>query len=61
MITKFLWEQCTWHFFCDTEAMDFFLALIGSIITIPLDIILSPFELMALILHKIVNNRRKKL
>ena len=55
MITKYWWEH---HTFSGPEAYDFLLAILTSIVSIPLDIILSPLELIAFILYK---NRRNKL
>lgn len=57
MITKYWWE---YHTLCSySEPQDFLFAILISIVSIPLDIILLPFELMALILYKINKNRRK--
>ena len=55
MITKHWWEI---HTFAGPEPYDFLLAILTSIISIPLDVLLSPLELVAFILYK---NRRKKL
>lgn len=52
MITHYFWEELTHTFFvCPT---DYLLAIIVSIITIPVDILLFPLEILALIIYKIV-------
>lgn len=51
LITKELWERTIHVFFA--EPIDYMLAIIGSIVTIPLDLILSPFEVIGLVLYKI--------
>lgn len=50
MITKYWWEEMTCRF-C-VESIHYLGAILGSIITIPFDIILLPFELIALIMFK---------
>lgn len=60
MITINLWNKLViWKMF-GAEEMDYLLALLGSFITIPLDIILCPIELMGLLAYKIGENWRKK-
>lgn len=50
MVTKALWGLCTrWS----TEAIDYLIAILGSIVTVPMDIVLAPFEIIALIIWKI--------
>lgn len=56
MITKYWWEGLTWY--CP-EPTDYLLAIISSFISIPLDIVLSPFELLALVIYKFREKRRK--
>ena len=57
MITKYWWEERLCKSFI--EPIHYLEAVLGSIITIPLDIVLSPFELIALIVYKIHEKRRK--
>ena len=52
MLTYKLWENTYYTFF--VGPIDYLLAIIGSIFTIPLDILLSPLEILALIVYKIV-------
>lgn len=52
MLTKNLWENSVYYKFF-ASPIDYLLALLGSLITLPLDIILSPFELIGLVLYKI--------
>ena len=60
MITIKLWDNTVvWKIF-GAEPTDYLLALLGSLITIPLDIILCPIELMGLLAYKIGENWRKK-
>lgn len=54
MITKYLWETTALYKWF-AEPIDYLFALLGSIVTIPLDLILSPFEIIGLILYKIFN------
>lgn len=51
MLTRVLWEECitSWH----RDPFDYFMAMIGSVVTIPLDIALSPIELIAWIIYKV--------
>lgn len=56
MITKYWWENLTWY--CP-EPTDYLFAIMSSFLSIPLDIVLSPFELIALIVYKIHEKRRK--
>lgn len=51
MITKVLWEKVHYNLF--VEPIDYFLAVVGSILTIPIDILLSPLELIGYILYKL--------
>lgn len=52
MLTIELWKRSVTyvHF---PEPIDYFLAISGSILTIPVDIILSPIEIIGLVLYKI--------
>ena len=52
MITKELWAKLIYYNWFP-DAIDYLLLVIGSIITIPLDILLSPLEIIAFILYKI--------
>lgn len=51
MITKSIWENVCYKLFA--EPIDYFLAIIASVLTIPLDILLSPFEIIGFIMYKI--------
>ena len=52
MLTYKLWESTYCQLF--TSPVDYFLAIIGSIFTIPLDILLFPLEIIAFIIYKII-------
>lgn len=52
MITKELWNNLVISYL-NTEPIEYFLAIICSIFTIPLDLVLSPFELIAFIIWKV--------
>lgn len=51
MITFKIWEELTYTLF--VSPTDYLLAIIGSIIAIPVDLLLSPLEILALIIYKI--------
>ena len=52
MITKYLWEKFViYQIF--VEPIDYMFAIIGSVITIPLDLLLIPLEIIGFILYKI--------
>jgi hypothetical protein len=51
MLTHKIWEEVIYTFFI--TPLDYLLAILGSIITIPLDILLSPLEIVAFIIYKI--------
>lgn len=54
MFTKELWEtQVTYNMW--KEPIDFLYLILGLILTIPLDIILSPIEIIGFVLYKIFN------
>lgn len=57
MITNYWWDEMTCRF-C-VEPIHYLSAILGFIITVPLDILLLPFELVAFILYKIHEKRRK--
>ena len=52
MITINIWNKFVLDHIFYTEMINIFLALLLSFITIPLDIIFSPLELVAYIIHK---------
>lgn len=52
MLTYKLWESTYCQLF--NSSVDYLLAIIGSIFTIPLDILLFPLEILAFIIYKIV-------
>lgn len=52
MLTYKLWESTYCQLF--TSPVDYLLAIIGSIFTIPLDILLFPLEIIAFIIYKII-------
>ena len=56
MTTKYWWEYHTFRSYL--EPQDFLFAILISIVSIPADIVLSPFELIALIVYKIHEKRR---
>lgn len=51
MITEKMWKDVL----CEicTEPVDFMFGVIGTMITIPLDIVLFPIEIIAFIIYKI--------
>lgn len=51
MITEKMWKDVL----CDicTEPIDFMFGVIGRMITIPLDVVLFPIEIIAFIIYKI--------
>lgn len=51
MITNYWWEEMLCRLFI--KPIHYLGAILGSIITIPLDILLSPFELIGFIIYKI--------
>ena len=52
MITKKLWKEIYMNFF--NEPIDYLIGVIENLITIPLDILLSPFEIIGFIVYKIM-------
>ena len=52
MLTYKIWEEVVYTFF--RTPLDYLLAILGSIITIPIDILLSPLEILAFIVYKII-------
>lgn len=52
MITKKIWEEIYMELF--NEPIDYMLGIIGTLITIPLDILLLPFEIIGFIVYKIM-------
>ena len=54
MITNYWWNERTFHIY--TRPVHYLAAILGFIITVPLDILLLPFELVAFILYKINEN-----
>lgn len=52
MITNKLWKDIYMNIF--NEPINYFLGVLGTIITIPIDLILSPFEIIGFILYKIL-------
>ncbi len=53
MITKKFWED-TVLYYLYAEPIDYMLGIMGSVITIPMDILLLPFEIMGFIVYKIM-------
>ena len=54
MITKYWWDEMTYRFY--VGPIHYLSAILGFIITVQLDILLLPFELVAFILYKINKN-----
>lgn len=54
MITNYWWDEMTCRFY--VGPIHYLSAILGFIITVPLDILLLPFELVAFILYKINKN-----
>ena len=52
MITIKLWKEIYMELF--NEPIDYMLGIIGTLITIPLDILLLPFEIIGFIIYKIM-------
>lgn len=52
MLTHKLWKYIYLQLF--NSSVDYLFAIIGSIFTIPLDILLFPLEILAFIIYKIV-------
>lgn len=55
MITIKFWKDVLWDI-C-TEPIDFMFGVIGTMITIPLDIVLFPIEIIAFIIYKILERK----
>ena len=51
MLTIKFWKDIIFELF--TEPIDLMLGVLGTMITIPLDIALSPIEIIAFIIYKI--------
>lgn len=51
MITYKIWRELSYNIF--TEPEEYLLAIIGSIFSVPLDILLFPLEIVAFIIYKI--------
>lgn len=52
MITIKLWKDIFMNIF--NEPINYFLGVLGTILTIPIDLILSLFEIIGFILYKIL-------
>lgn len=52
MLTIKLWKDVYMDIF--EEPIDYFLGVLGTILTVPIDLILSPFEIIVFILYKIL-------
>lgn len=52
MITKKFWEDTVLYLWA--EPIDYMLGIMGSFITIPMDILLLPFEIIGFIIYKIM-------
>lgn len=52
MLTIKLWKDVYMDIF--EEPIDYFLGVLGTILTVPIDLILSPFEIIGFILYKIL-------
>lgn len=51
MITYKIWEELSCTFF--RGPLDYLLTILWSIVAIPVDLLLSPLEILALIVYKI--------
>lgn len=51
MITKEVWEDIYGNI-C-SEPVDYMIGVMKSLLTVPLDILLSPFEIIAFIIYKL--------
>ena len=56
MITIKIWKDIILEL-C-TEPIDFMIGVFGTIITIPLDIVLFPIEIIAFIIYKILERKQ---
>ena len=52
MITKKIWEDTVLYLY--TEPIDYMFGIMGCFITIPMDILLLPFEIIGFIIYKIM-------
>ena len=52
MITKKFWKEIYMELL--NEPIDYLLGVMGTLITIPLDILLLPFEIIGFIVYKIM-------
>ena len=55
MITIKFWKDVIFEVY--TEAIDLMIGVLGTIITIPLDIVLFPIEIIAFIIYKILERK----
>lgn len=58
MLTIKLWIDVYMDIF--NEPIDYFLGVIRTILTIPIDLILAPFEIIGFILYKILEKKKKQ-
>ena len=58
MLTIKLWIDVYMDIF--NEPIDYFLGVIRTLLTIPIDLILAPFEIIGFILYKILERRMRK-
>lgn len=59
MLTYSSWEKNWGYSWCE-EPQEILLLILQTILLIPIDIILSPIEVIAYILYKFKNKERKK-
>ena len=52
MLTIKLWKDVYMNIF--NEPIDYLFGVLGTILTIPIDLILSPFEIIGFILYRIL-------
>lgn len=55
MITIKFWKDVIFELY--TEPIDLMIGVLGTIITIPLDIVLFPIEIIAFIIYKILERK----
>ena len=53
MITREIWRSVMYNWL--SGPIDYFTAIMSSFVTIPLDLMLSPFEIIGLLVYKICN------
>lgn len=65
MLTKEIWEEFVikdfYSMYEDIDIIDIFGAVSISLLTIPIDIILSPLEIIAYIIKKVLDKNKKRI